>query len=98
MISTQLKSKNMRYLRTYESFEMNKSNCDRCGESTDDGSGGGCKTIMSMFNRDIICMKCKDVEKQDPEYGAANLADIEATKSGNRNYGGIMPDYTPISI
>lgn len=90
MISPQLKSKNMRYLRTYESFEMNKLNCDRCGEST------GGKTTMSMFNRDIICMKCKDVERQDPEYGAANLADIEAHKSGNRNYGGSMPDYTPI--
>ena len=46
-----------------ESFDMNKSNCDRCGKSTNG------TTIMSIFNDDIICMPCKEKEKQDMNPG-----------------------------
>jgi hypothetical protein len=80
----------MKHLRTYESFEMNKSTCDRCGESTNG------VTTMSMFNEDIICMNCKQDEKNDPEYAAAVEAEREEIRKGNSNYRGSIPNYKPI--
>jgi hypothetical protein len=81
----------MKHLKTYESFEMNKSICDRCGEPTNG------VTIMSIFNEDIICMPCKEAEKKDPEYNAASKAEINAIKRGDRNYKGSIPDYKPLN-
>jgi hypothetical protein len=74
-----------------ESFDMNKSVCDRCGGSTNG------ITTMSMFNEDVICMSCKEQEKKDPEYGAASKAEIEAVRRGERNYKGAIPDYKPLN-
>jgi len=51
---------------------------------------------MSIFNEDVICMKCKEEEKNDPEYDAAVKAEYEETMKGNMNFIGSMPDYTPI--
>lgn len=73
-----------------ESFGMQRDNCDRCGKSTN-GS-----TIMSIFNEDVICSSCKEEEKQDPEYEAASLAEIEAVRAGDRNFKGAIPDYKPL--
>ena len=81
----------MKHLKTYESFEMNKSICDRCGEPTNG------VTTMSMFNEDVICMDCKDKEKKDPEYKAAAKAEMDAVKRGDRNYKGAIPDYKPLN-
>ncbi len=80
----------MKHLKTYESFDMRRDNCDRCGGPTNNS------TTMSIFNTDVICMSCKEEEKKDPEYGAASLAEQEAYRKGIRNYTGVMPDYTPI--
>ncbi len=80
----------MKHLRKFESFEMNKSVCDRCGKPT------GGHTIMSMFNNDVICMNCKEEEKNDPEYEAASKAEREELTKGNRNYKGAIPNYKPI--
>lgn len=80
----------MRHLKTYESFEMNKSECDRCGGPTKG------ITTMSIFNQDIICMTCKAEEKKDPEYKAAQKAEIEAIRNGDTNYKGSIPDYKPL--
>ena len=92
----------MKHLKTYESFgtvhnaayrkvsTMNKSTCDRCGESTDG------VTTMSMFNEDVICMTCKQNEKNDPEYGAAAATENEEVQKGNTNYKGAIPNYKPI--
>lgn len=80
----------MRYIRTYESFDMNKTTCDRCGNSTRG------MTTMSIFNTDIICMDCKKEEKLDPEYKAAVEAEAEAVRQGVRNYPGAFPNYKPI--
>ncbi len=74
-----------------ESFDMNKSNCDRCGKSTNG------TTIMSIFNDDVICMSCKEKEKQDPEYKAASKAEIEAVRRGEKNFKGAIPDYKPLN-
>lgn len=57
--------------------------CDRCGGPTNG------ITTMSMFNTDIICMKCKDEEKKNPRYKEALEADRAAIKSGNYNFEGI---------
>ena len=42
-----------------------KKNCDRCGKDLQDGR------IMSMFNEDCICMKCKDEETKHKDYNKA---------------------------
>ena len=80
----------MKNLKTFESFGMNKSTCDRCGESTNG------VTTMSMFNEDVICSQCKQDEKNDPEYGAAVEAEHEEIRKGNTNYKGAIPNYKPI--
>jgi hypothetical protein len=81
----------MKHLKTYESFEMNKSICDRCGESTNG------VTTMSIFNQDVICMPCKEKEKKDPEYKAASKAEADAIRRGDTNYKGAIPDYKPLN-
>ena len=81
-------NKTMKHLKTYESMYRDK--CDRCGQST---TG---TTIMSIFNEDVICMKCKEEEKNDPEYEAACIAEREAVMKGERNFLGAIPDYKPI--
>jgi hypothetical protein len=62
---------------------MNVANCQRCGGPTNG------TTTMSMFNEDIICMTCKEKEKQHPEYKRATDAEISAVRAGNYNFKGI---------
>lgn len=57
--------------------------CDRCGGSLDDGR------IMSMYNTDIICMKCKTEETKRDDYKRAVEADHAEIRRGNYNFGGI---------
>lgn len=57
--------------------------CERCFGSLDDGR------IMSMFNEEVICMKCKEAEKNDPEYSIAVEADHHEIKKGNYNFKGL---------
>ncbi len=84
----------MKHLKTYKNYLTNESmyrdKCDRCGQST------GGTTTMSIFNEDVICMTCKEEEKNDPEYAAAVEAEREETMKGNMNFIGSMPNYTPI--
>jgi len=82
---------NMKNLKTFEAFGMQRDNCDRCGKSTSYGA-----TTMSVFNEDVICMDCKKEEKNDPEYGAAVEAEREAIARGDYNYKGILPNYKPL--
>ncbi len=42
-----------------------------------------------MFNAQIICLSCHEIEKDHPSYGVANKADINQIKKGNFNFGGI---------
>ena len=62
---------------------MDKKFCDRCHKPLN-----GC-SIMSMFNEDIICMKCKMEEKKDPRYEKALKAERDACAHGNFNFKGI---------
>ncbi len=57
--------------------------CDRCGGSLKDGR------IMSMYNTDCICTKCKEEERKRSDYEEAVKAEHEEIKKGNYNYKGI---------
>lgn len=80
----------MKHLKLYESFDMRRDNCDRCGLPTNNS------TTMSIFNTDVICNSCKDKERKDPEYRAASIAETEAFRSGVKDFPGVMPDYKPL--
>jgi hypothetical protein len=60
--------------------------CKRCGTETD------C-TSISIFNRDAICVECKDAERHHPRYRAACDAEIEAIRRGEADFPGI--GFTP---
>ena len=62
---------------------FNQTKCDRCGGSLAEGR------IMSMYNNDCICMKCKKEETKRDDYKAAVEADREQIKMGNYNFEGI---------
>ena len=56
--------------------------CDRCG--------GELKVrTMSRFNTDCICMKCAKEERSRSDYGKARDAEMDAVRSGDRNFKGI---------
>ena len=57
-------------------------NCMRCGEE----SGAH---IMSMYSKAIICLDCKDIETERPDYQAAVKADEDAIRRGDFNFEGL---------
>jgi predicted sulfurtransferase len=79
----------MKNIKNFESFDMRRDICDRCQNPTNN------TTTQSMFNEQVICMSCKDEERKDPEYKAAEEAEREALRNGDRNFRGAMPDYKP---
>ncbi len=80
----------MKNIKKFESFSMMRDTCERCGNNTDG------KTTMSIFNQDIICISCKDDEKNDPDYELAREAEQDAVKRGDMNYPGLIPNYKPL--
>lgn len=65
---------------------MFRENCDRCHQPTNG------RTIMSMYNEQVICTGCKDKERQRHDYNEAVAADVAQIKQGNYNFGGIGLD------
>jgi hypothetical protein len=61
---------------------MKKEHCSRCNAELR-------SSIMSKFNDEIICLDCKADEREAPGYKAASEAEIEAVRSGNRNFPGV---------
>ena len=57
--------------------------CDRCGSSLSNGR------TMSMFNKECICMKCKDKERNRSDYKKATNAVRKEEQNGNRDFEGI---------
>ena len=47
--------------------------CDRCGAPLT-------VRIMSMYNEDVICMACKEKERQRPDYHEAVEAELDAVR------------------
>lgn len=58
------------------------THCHRCRKETQ-------ITTMSMFNEDVLCMDCKEKEKQHPDYKRACAVEAQAVKNGNYNFKGI---------
>jgi hypothetical protein len=56
--------------------------CKRCGKETD-------VFIMSMFNKDLICMECKSKEEKHPKYREAIEKNNEEIRKGNYTFNGI---------
>jgi hypothetical protein len=56
--------------------------CERCQEPTR-------VTIMSMFNTQMICISCKEIEREHPRYKEAERRELEECSKGNYNFGGI---------
>lgn len=80
----------LKHLIKFESFGMSRDICDRCKLPT------GGRTIMSIFNQDVICMPCKEEEKLDPDYNVASLAELLAMRDGIVDFPGAFPDYKPL--
>ena len=62
---------------------MQRDNCDRCKKPTNG------TTIMSMFNTQVICVKCKEEETKHPDYDKARESEMAAWKNGEIYYQGI---------
>lgn len=56
--------------------------CDRCKKEMN-------SFIMSMFNEELICLDCKEKEKNHPCYQTACEAERKEILNGNYNYKGI---------
>lgn len=56
--------------------------CDRCGSET-------AIKVMSQFNTESICMKCRQKEEEHPKYDEAVKAEKAASERGNYNFKGI---------
>lgn len=61
---------------------FSKKHCDQCGAELT-------VRTMSMFNEDVICMVCKEKERQRSDYRKAVEADNAAIRRGDRNFKGI---------
>ncbi len=62
---------------------FSQKHCDRCGGDLKSGR------IMSMFNTDCICMKCKEKERQMQGYNSAAEAEKTAVLNGETNFQGV---------
>ena len=60
-----------------------RKTCTRCGGSLEAGR------IMSMYNRDCLCMKCKEEETRRTDYKEAREAERAQVAQGNYNFDGI---------
>ena len=61
-------------------------NCQRC--NSDDKI-----TTGSMFNTQMICLKCKEKEVKHDMYDFARKVEADQVRGGNYNYEGIgLPD------
>ena len=56
--------------------------CERCSQDSR-------VTSMSIFNIDVICIPCKQIEEKHPMYEEARDAEMKAVLRGNMNYRGI---------
>lgn len=44
---------------------------------------------MSMYNEDVLCMKCKEAEAKREDYDRAREVEIAHVCAGDRNFKGI---------
>lgn len=58
------------------------ADCQECGEET-------IATVMSMHSKAMICMGCKDKEKKQPGYKAAEAKDLREYAGRLREQGNV---------
>ncbi len=56
--------------------------CQRCHKGTN-------ITQVSIFNTQICCSKCIELERAHPDFPKAREAELNAFKKGDYNYSGI---------
>ena len=56
--------------------------CDRCKKKRAEFKG-------SMFNTDMLCMECLEIEQKHPDYEKAKQIEHEEVVKGNYNFEGI---------
>lgn len=56
--------------------------CERCGAEV-------VGLTMSMFNIQMICIKCETKEKEHPDYDKATTAETAELQQGNYDFEGI---------
>lgn len=56
--------------------------CERCRSKTS-------ITRMSIFNTDMCCIECIEIEKKHPEYKRAVKIELQALVTGDYNFPGI---------
>ena len=56
--------------------------CERCGNPTT-------VTQMSLFNTDMCCSVCIEMEKAHPEFPKARARELDELLKGNYNFPGI---------
>lgn len=57
--------------------------CERCRKPVD-------SVMMSMLNRQMVCLECKDKERKHPRYKEAAAAELAEVQRGNYNYPGLL--------
>lgn len=58
-----------------------KGLCERCFKKTN-------TTTMSIFNTQMICLECKENEKNHPDYNVAKQTEFDLTAQGILDYKG----------
>lgn len=61
---------------------MSTNLCDRC-------LGEVMFTTMSLFNTDMCCQNCIEIERQHPQFPEARKRELEELQAGNYNFPGI---------
>jgi hypothetical protein len=56
--------------------------CDRCGHQT-------IVTQMSLFNTDMCCTICTEMERAHPDFPEARARELDELLKGNINFPGI---------
>lgn len=56
--------------------------CGRCNRRTS-------TTTMSLFNTDMCCNSCIEMERDHPSFPEARKAELDELQKGNYNYPGI---------
>lgn len=57
--------------------------CDRCHKPLTDGR------TMSMFNTDVLCMKCAEEETKRKDYAHARDVEAAHVRAGDMNFKGV---------
>ncbi len=60
--------------------------CQRCRKET-------ITVIMSIFNTELICLKCKEEETKYSDYKLAMKVESDEVNKGNNNFKGIEKNF-----